>query len=62
MSTLNRTATSIEEAILVAGELVQHKANTQQANTQYLDKHDAEKYLPQILSEHKAVFEALKHR
>jgi len=42
----------------------QDKAKTQQlrTNTQYLNKHDAEKYLAQVLSEHKAVFEALKNR
>jgi len=65
MSTLNRTATPITEATLIAGEHVQHKTNnTQQikTNTQYLDKHDAQRYLPQILREHKAVFEALKNR
>jgi len=42
----------------------QNNAKTQQpqTSTQYLDKHDAEKYLAQVLSEHKAVFEALKYR
>jgi len=64
MSASNRITTSIEETILVAGEHVQHKTNTQQAKTdkQYVDPQAWKKSLQQVMKQHNAVIEALKYR